>query len=152
MRELLALISDTDITEVKIERGDNKLLIRRGTPPNQAAQLFTMPQLAPQAPAQPQFAPPQPASDQTEIGDPMPVGELIIAPMVGTFYTAPTPKDTAYVEEGDVIQVGDRVGIIEAMKMMNELTSDFAGRVVKILVKNGQPVEYGQPLMVIGPA
>ena len=81
----------------------------------------------------------------------MPAGEPITAPMVGTFYTAPSPKDTAYVQEGDVIQPGDRVGIVEAMKMMNEIESEIGGRVVKILVKNGQAVEYGQPLMIVEP-
>jgi acetyl-CoA carboxylase biotin carboxyl carrier protein len=81
--------------------------------------------------------------------DPLPPGNVIAAPMVGTFYTSPSPKDPAYVAEGDVIHAGDKVGIIEAMKMMNELESEFSGRVVRLLVKNGQPVEFGQPLMVI---
>jgi acetyl-CoA carboxylase biotin carboxyl carrier protein len=71
--------------------------------------------------------------------------------MVGTFYVAPSPKDSPYVQEGDTIQAGDRVGIVEAMKMMNEIESEIAGRIVRILVKNGQPVEYGQPLMLVEP-
>lgn len=71
--------------------------------------------------------------------------------MVGTFYAAPSPKDKPFVQEGDEVRVGDTVGIVEAMKMMNEIESDVAGRVARILVKNGQPVEYGQPLMVIEP-
>jgi acetyl-CoA carboxylase biotin carboxyl carrier protein len=71
--------------------------------------------------------------------------------MVGTFYGAASPKDAPFVSEGDTIHAGDKVGIIEAMKMMNEIESEFAGRVARILVKNGQPVEFGQPLMVIEP-
>ena len=78
-------------------------------------------------------------------------GQLITSPMVGTFYDAPSPKDTPYIQEGDTIQVGDRVGIVEAMKMMNEIEAEVSGRVSRILVKNGQPVEYGQPLMVVEP-
>jgi acetyl-CoA carboxylase biotin carboxyl carrier protein len=71
--------------------------------------------------------------------------------MVGTFYGAASPKDPPFVQEGDEVHVGDSIGIIEAMKMMNEIETEVAGRVAKILVKNGQPVEYGQPLMVIEP-
>jgi acetyl-CoA carboxylase biotin carboxyl carrier protein len=78
-------------------------------------------------------------------------GEPITAPMVGTYYSAPSPKDPPYVQEGDIIQPGDRVGIVEAMKMMNEIEAEIGGRVARILVKNGQAVEYGQPLMLIEP-
>jgi len=83
--------------------------------------------------------------------EPLPAGQPVTAPMVGTFYAAPTPKDPAYVQEGDTIHPGDRVGIIEAMKMMNEIECEVGGRVARILVKNGQPVEYGQTLMIIEP-
>jgi acetyl-CoA carboxylase biotin carboxyl carrier protein len=81
----------------------------------------------------------------------MPAGHTIVAPMVGTFYAASSPKDRPFVSEGDEIHVGDTVGIVEAMKMMNEIESDVSGRVARILVKNGQPIEYGQPLMVVEP-
>jgi acetyl-CoA carboxylase biotin carboxyl carrier protein len=81
----------------------------------------------------------------------IPNGQPITSPMVGTFYGSPSPKDPAYVQEGDTIEPGDRVGIVEAMKMMNEIESEIGGRVARILVKNGQPVEYGQPLMIIEP-
>jgi len=75
--------------------------------------------------------------------------ELVVAPMVGTFYAAPAPTEPPYVSEGEVVEPGQPLGIIEAMKMMNPIESDFAGRITKILVQNAQPVEYGQPLMVI---
>jgi acetyl-CoA carboxylase biotin carboxyl carrier protein len=81
----------------------------------------------------------------------LPGQSAISAPMVGTFYASPSPKDKPYIEEGDIVQPGDRVGIIEAMKMMNEIECEIAGRVVRILVKNSQPVEYGQPLMIVEP-
>jgi acetyl-CoA carboxylase biotin carboxyl carrier protein len=71
--------------------------------------------------------------------------------MVGTFYAAPSPRDEPFVQENDEIHAGDTVGIIEAMKIMNEVESEVTGRVTRILVQNAQPVEYGQPLMVIEP-
>jgi acetyl-CoA carboxylase biotin carboxyl carrier protein len=71
--------------------------------------------------------------------------------MVGTYYATPTPKDPPFVNEGDNVKSGDRLCIVEAMKMMNEIESDVSGRILKILVKNGQPVEFGQPLMIIEP-
>jgi acetyl-CoA carboxylase biotin carboxyl carrier protein len=74
---------------------------------------------------------------------------LIKSPMVGTFYRSPSPDAPAFVQEGDMVQKGQPLCIVEAMKMMNEIESDAAGRVVRILVENGQPVEYEQPLMVI---
>jgi acetyl-CoA carboxylase biotin carboxyl carrier protein len=92
-----------------------------------------------------------PATAPAEGDHLLPGQSAITAPMVGTFYAAPSPKDKPYIEEGDIIQPGDRVGIVEAMKMMNEIESEVSGRVVRILVKNGQPVEYGQPLMIVEP-
>lgn len=146
VRELVRIVAQSDISELKIERGDAKLHLKRGVNgqafvsgatafPVSApvAQLFT------QAPAA--------AAGPLE----MPAGHTIVAPMVGTYYSSPSPKDSAFVQEGDEVHVGDTVGIVEAMKMMNEIESEFSGRVARLLVKNGQPVEYGQPLMVIEP-
>jgi acetyl-CoA carboxylase biotin carboxyl carrier protein len=168
LREVLRLISDSDISEIKIERGGSKLHIRRGPVPQPAqsaaaAQFMITPSLAaalPQAVQSPlppvapfqQHIPPAPDGAVVPDGaEAVPAGEPIAAPMVGTFYGGPSPKDPPYVQEGDTIQPGDRVGIVEAMKMMNEIESDIGGRIAKILVKNGQPVEYGQPLMIVEP-
>lgn len=167
LREVLRLIGETDITEIKIERGGSKLHIRRGPSPVQNSTPFlvtpslaaALPQhlhspLPPVAPFQQPHMPLVVGEEPTRASAPasdLPAGEPITAPMVGTFYTAPSPKDAAYVQEGDVIQPGDRVGIVEAMKMMNEIESEIGGRVARILVKNGQPVEYGQPLMIVEP-
>lgn len=153
VRELLRLMNQTDITEVLIERGDTRLHVKRSTaapmvavPMAQAAQPVTP--MHTSAPVQPLFTPePPPAGPPVE----MPAGHTITAPMVGTFYSAPSPKDPSFVQEGDEIHAGDSIGIIEAMKMMNEIESEVSGRVARILVKNGQPVEYGQPLMVVEP-
>lgn len=166
LREVLRLIGDTDITELKIERGDSKLHIRRGQPvqPQNGTPFLVTPSLAaalphamhsplpPVAPfQQPGAAPAAEAPANHEAAESTPAGELITSPMVGTFFSAPSPKDTPYVQEGDTIQPGDRVGIVEAMKMMNEIEAEIGGRIAKILVKNGQPVEYGQPLMIVEP-
>jgi acetyl-CoA carboxylase biotin carboxyl carrier protein len=164
VRELLRLISETDITEIQIERGDSKLHIKRGMPqqnppfvvtPSIAAALqpalhSPLPPVAPFHQPAVGIGAPQPAAAPAP-AEPLPAGTPITAPMVGTYYSAPSPKDTPYVQEGDTIHPGDRVGIVEAMKMMNEIESEIAGRVARILVKNGQPVEYGQPLMIIEP-
>ncbi|WP_129628610.1 acetyl-CoA carboxylase biotin carboxyl carrier protein [Candidatus Oscillochloris fontis] len=154
VRELLRLMNQTDITEILIERGDTKLHVKRGT----TVQLAAVPHapvaqtLAPPVAAMaPQPMPPSMAHAPVAAEVAVPTGHTITAPMVGTFYASPSPKDAAFVQEGDSIQVGDSVGIIEAMKMMNEIESDVAGRIVRILVTNGQPVEYGQPLMVVEP-
>ncbi len=165
LREVLRLISETDITEIKIERGGSKLHIRRGhsAPASNTTPLLVTPSLAAALPQhlQSPLPPVAPFHQYAGIGMPAPLasddqtaaptGEPIVSPMVGTFYGAPSPKDTPYVHEGDVIQPGDRVGIVEAMKMMNEIESEIGGRVVKILVKNGQAVEFGQPLMIVEP-
>lgn len=147
VRELLRLINDSDITELLIERGDTKLHLKRGP-------TIHAPQFQPMAPApsvsvQPMFQPVPPPSDAPPAQ--LPAGHTVIAPMVGTFYASPSPKDPVFVQEGDEVRAGDGIGIIEAMKMMNEIETEVSGRVAKILVKNGQPVEYGQALMVIEP-
>jgi acetyl-CoA carboxylase biotin carboxyl carrier protein len=169
VREVLRLISETDITEIQIERGDAKLHIKRGATMNNAAPFFVTPSLAtalqgpiasplpPVAPFQQHGAPGDRAlhapagTYATGEPEPLPAGQLITAPMVGTFYAAASPKDPPYVQEGDTIHPGDRVGIIETMKMMNEIESEIAGHVTRILVQNGQPVEYGQTLMIVEP-
>jgi len=156
VRELLRLIGQTDITEILIERGDTRLHVKRavaGAPapalPLAAAQPYAPAAASVPSPAvQPMFAP-QPAPEGPPVE--MPAGHTIAAPMVGTFYGSPSPKDPPFVQEGDEVRAGDTIGIVEAMKMMNEIECEVSGRVARILVRNGQPVEYGQPLMVIEP-
>lgn len=170
LREVLRLISDSDISEIKIERSGAKLHIRRGLGHAQSVaptQFLVTPSLAAALPTAghsplppvasfhhhpPSPTPPAEGPAEASAGtESVPAGEPITSPMVGTFYGAPSPKDQPYVHEGDVIQPGDKVGIVEAMKMMNEIEAEIGGRVAKILVKNGQPVEYGQPLMIVEP-
>ena len=151
VRELLKLINDSDISELSIERGDARLHIKRGQPQqvmihSHMPQMNTMTQMAPAAAA------PVSAPATAPVAEPVISGHQITSPMVGTFYATPNPKDPPFVSEGDMVKVGDRLCIVEAMKMMNEIESDVAGKVVKIMVKSGQPVEYGQALIIIEPS
>jgi acetyl-CoA carboxylase biotin carboxyl carrier protein len=151
VRELLQLLSQTDITEIQIERGGSRLHIKRSLPvaaPIAAAPTMAVAPTTAQALPLPTLTIPSSAGEGDHL---LPGQSTITAPMVGTYYAAPSPKDKPYVEEGDIIQPGDRVGLVEAMKMMNEIESEVAGRIVRLLVKNGQPVEYGQVLMVVEP-
>ncbi len=142
VRELLALIKNSDIAEVLIEHGDTKLHVKRmqpvvaaSAPPTYQAPLVAL------APAV------LPAAEEAA----QPLGVTVPAPMVGTFYHAPAPNEPPYVQIGDEVRPGDVVGLIEAMKIMNEIECEVHGRVVQLMVDNAQPVEYGQPLMVIEP-
>lgn len=166
VKELLSLLHQTDVTEVKIERGDMKLHVKRGTAPQSPTPLLVTPSLPSAIPATPQeLLPPPPSFQSTATlgetpmmsasdSDVPPGSTTITAPMVGTFYTTPSPKDQPFIHEGDIISPNDAVGIIEAMKIMNEIVfeGETAGKVTRILVSNGQPVEYGQILMIVEPA
>lgn len=161
VRELFALLGQSDITELLIERGSARLHIKRmvyaaDPPPSPHPQVHSVPPVwsaSTLAPLGSDAAPPEPWTTNPTNEPPveMPAGYTIPAPVVGIFFESAAPGQPAFVEIGDEIQVGDTVGIIEAMKIMNEIESEVAGRVVRILVKNGQPVEYGQALMVVEP-
>ncbi len=157
LREILRLIGQSDITEILIKQGEQKLHIKRGTVITTAQPIAMAPLMQPQMhsmalPAtQLQSSFPSALSSAEGASPTVPAGHTITAPMVGTFYSSPSPKDPPFVQEGDEVRGGDPIGIIEAMKMMNEIESDISGRVVRIMVKNGQPVEYGQALLVIEP-
>ena len=150
VRELLQLVKENEIHELTIERGESRLRIKRGHAPGAPVMM--------QSPMQ-HMMQMHSASDSVAAGipgtpavtEPTISGHTITSPMVGTYYATPTPKDPPFVNEGDNVKSGDRLCIVEAMKMMNEIESDVSGRILKILVKNGQPVEFGQPLMIIEP-
>ncbi|MFM2308857.1 MAG: hypothetical protein RLY87_978 [Chloroflexota bacterium] len=151
VRELLKLVKENEIHELSIERGESRLRIKRGHAPvapvmMQSPMPHMMQMQAPQSTAA------APAAVIAGVAaEPIISGHTITSPMVGTYYATPTPKDPPFVNEGDQVKSGDRLCIVEAMKMMNEIESDVSGRIIKILVKNGQPVEFGQPLMIIEP-
>jgi len=151
LRELISLLGDSDIQELKLEGDDFRLELRRNLPAAQpqvvmqAAPALAAP-VAPAAPlpATPSVAPPPAAAARGDLVE-------ITAPMVATFYRSPSPGDPAFVELGGRISVGQTVCILEAMKLMNELEAEVSGEVVEILVENGTPVEFGQVLMRVKP-
>jgi acetyl-CoA carboxylase biotin carboxyl carrier protein len=143
LKTLIELVESSGIAELEIAEGEERVRITRSLqPPLQAATAST-PTIA-SAAAAPVAAPAAPAAP------PEPEGHTVKAPMVGTFYRAGSPGDKAFVEVGDTVAVGEPLCIIEAMKLMNEIESDYAGVVKAIMAENGQPVEYGQPLILIG--
>ena len=146
LKSLIELFESSGIGELEIAEGEERVRITRAapaaSPPTGAApaQVHTV-AAAPTAAKTAETAP-LPAA-------PAPEGHVVKSPMVGTFYRAGAPGSKAFVEVGDTVQAGDPLCIIEAMKLMNEIEADQAGVVKAILVENGQPVEYGQPLVVI---
>jgi acetyl-CoA carboxylase biotin carboxyl carrier protein len=159
LKELIDFLIERDIAEFELERGDVKVRIRRGTdvsPPAAAVPAFTplpVPIISPaHAPAAQSSVPPAtapPAASPAAAGE----EELhqVKSPIVGTFYEAPAPGTPPFVKPGDMVEAGQVLCIIEAMKLMNEIESDMGGEIVKRLVNNGQAVEYGQPLFAIRP-
>ncbi|HEX6293331.1 MAG TPA: acetyl-CoA carboxylase biotin carboxyl carrier protein [Herpetosiphonaceae bacterium] len=149
VRDLVALIKDTDIAEVLIERGDAKLHIKRAVPQATLAPQVVIPaQQVPTAVVMPAAANGTVMHESAAVPEEF-SGHTVTAPMVGTFYMTPAPKDPPYVQVGDEVKPGDVLGIIEAMKIMNEIECEVHGRVKKIIAEHGQPVEYGQTLMLI---
>ena len=148
LKSLYRFLRNTDIVELEMDRDGEKLKIKRGVVG------------APEA-GQPVFAQAPPLQAQSEgvagsVGEVEPAPEVknekmktVTAPMVGTFYRAPSPEAGNFVEPGSIVKAGQSLCIIEAMKLMNEVESEYDGKVVSILVENGQPVEYGEPLFNI---
>ncbi|MGF1537252.1 MAG: acetyl-CoA carboxylase biotin carboxyl carrier protein [Elainellaceae cyanobacterium] len=146
LNELLAALNQTDIEELTLKSGDFELVVRKGAAAlsaHAAESVAPAPQPVEVATAPvPQSAPPLPReSDLAEVS----------SPMVGTFYRAPAPDEPPFVSVGDRITKGQTICIIEAMKLMNELEAEVSGEVVEILVENGEPVEFDQPLMRVKP-
>ena len=147
VKKLIELLEESGIAEIEIKEGEESVRISR------AAQgtVVTAPAVAAPVAAAPAVAPPTAAAEAPAASaEPEePSGHLVRAPMVGTFYRAPSPNAKAFVEEGQTVKVGDTLCIIEAMKLLNQIEADKAGTVKSILIENGQPVEYNQPLFVI---
>ena len=144
IREILELLKGTDVTELEVVRGEDILKVRRGT----TGEMRPIPAAPPPPPsaAPPAEAPPVPATEP-----PKPSFKEVVSPIVGTFYRAPAPDATPFVEVGSRVTKGQVLCIVEAMKIMNQIESDASGVVVAILVENAQPVAYGQPLFHVSP-
>jgi acetyl-CoA carboxylase biotin carboxyl carrier protein len=139
IRELAALLKETDLTEIEVEQPNLRVRVSRAAPATMAAAV-AMPTNGPVA-----VAPPSPPAELDAHHHP----GAVKSPMVGTAYRSPEPNAKAFVEVGDRVSVGQTVLIVEAMKTMNQIPAPHAGTVTAILVEDGQPVEYGEPLVII---
>ncbi len=160
IKELVEFLIDKDITEFELERGDVKLRVKRG---HEVVMSAPAPMVAPvpapvvAVPAAPAVAAATAAAPSTAASAPAAPAaaaedeglHIVKSPIVGTFYESPSPGAPPFVKVGDHVNAGQVLCIVEAMKLMNEIESEVAGEIAKIIVKNGQPVEYGQPLFAI---
>ncbi|MCU4179940.1 acetyl-CoA carboxylase biotin carboxyl carrier protein [Bosea sp. BH3] len=142
VRELAELLNQTDLTEIEVEKGDLRVRVARNVTAN-----FQVPAAAPMA-----VAAPAPAPAAAPVADAKPTAAhpgAVTSPMVGTAYRRPSPDAKPFVEIGSVVKQGERIFLVEAMKTFNDIVAPRAGKVTAILVEDGQPVEYGEPLLVI---
>ena len=147
IKKLIELVEESGIMELEVSEEEGSVRISRATVAAPANVQYSIPAAAPTpvaAPAAPAAAPAAPAAAPEEIA-----GHKIRSPMVGTFYRSPSPEAKAFVEVGQTVKVGDALCIVEAMKMMNRIEADKAGVVKAILVNDGEPVEFDEPLIII---
>jgi len=150
IKELVQFLKEEDITEFELERGDVKVRIKRGVAespqpsPDRIIAVHPVPAAPMQAPTPMAATPPAPEPAKAEEGL-----HMVRSPIVGTYYESPSPGSPPFVKPGDSIEAGHVLCIVEAMKLMNEIEADVSGEIVKCLVKNGQPIEYGQELFAI---
>ncbi len=142
VKKLIELLDESGIAEIEITEGEESVRISRYSTHVQAAP-------APAMASAPVAAAPAAAGAPAVAAEPPAAGHRITAPMVGTYYSSPTPGAKTFVSIGSRVETGDTLCIIEAMKMMNQIEADTSGTIVSILVENGDPVEYGQPLFII---
>ncbi len=145
LKKLIDLVEESGISELELTEGEEKVRISRAMAPGVAPVTQYVAAPVPAA-ASVTAAPAAPAAAPVEVQD----GKVIKSPMVGTFYRASSPDAKAFVDVGSIVNTGETLCIIEAMKLLNEIESEFSGTIKKIFVENGQPVEYGEPLFLIG--
>jgi acetyl-CoA carboxylase biotin carboxyl carrier protein len=146
LKTLIDLVAESDIAELEVTEGESKVrIVKSGTAPQNQVVMMQPQASAPAAAPSPvpQVAAPVAASVE-------PLGHVVKSPMVGTFYRSSAPGSPAFVEVGSTVKEGQTICIIEAMKLLNEIDADASGVIKQILVENGQPVEFGQPLFIIG--
>ena len=153
IRELVQLFNDSGVGELELERGGDRLRLRKATPEGGVPVVAPAPVAVISVPAAPltALAPEAPAPAPKQPPEPAPAQILVKSPIVGTFYDASAPQAPPFVQVGDAVEPGQVLCIIESMKLMNEIEAEAAGTIVAKLVENGKPVEYGEPLFAIQP-
>jgi acetyl-CoA carboxylase biotin carboxyl carrier protein len=159
LKELIEFLIEKDIAEFELERGDVRVKIKRAADPPAMAppdsRYFTVQSAPVMVPASPAATSSVPGRADLAAASATPAADdglhIVKSPIVGTFYESPSPGSPPFVKVGDVLEVGQILCIVEAMKLMNEIECDVAGELVKMLVANGQPIEYGQELFVVRP-
>jgi acetyl-CoA carboxylase biotin carboxyl carrier protein len=157
LKELIEFLIEKDIAEFELERGDVRVKIKRAADPPAMAPPDSRYIAVQSAPVMVPAAPASPASGRADLAAASATSaaddglHIVKSPIVGTFYESPSPGSPPFVKVGDVLEVGQVLCIVEAMKLMNEIECDAAGELVKKLVANGQPIEYGQELFVVRP-
>lgn len=146
LKTLIDLVAESDISELEVTEGEGKVRIVKSPPVQQNQMMMMQPQVMQQAMPAPVAAPVAAAPAAAPVIE----GHVVKSPMVGTFYRAASPGSAPFMDIGKAVNAGDTLCIIEAMKLLNEIESDFTGSIKQILVENGQPVEFGQPLFIIG--
>jgi acetyl-CoA carboxylase biotin carboxyl carrier protein len=149
LKQLIEFLRENQVAEFDLDRGDVKIRLKfnQAVTAAVAPVLGSVPIIA--APAAPPAAPPPAATEAASVPEPDAGLHLVKSPIVGTFYGSPSPGAAPFVTTGDHVEKGQVICIVEAMKLMNEIEADVAGEIVKCLVTNGQPIEYGQPLFTI---
>jgi acetyl-CoA carboxylase biotin carboxyl carrier protein len=160
LERLLSFMSDHGLEEFEYAHGDLRIRLKKAVPQGAAAPVLALPVAQAAAPQSavaqaPAGAPQAPSAASSALAPSAPAAaadeHIIKSPIVGTFYAGPSPDAGPFVRAGDVVEAGQTVCIIEAMKLMNEIEADISGEIARVMVENGQPVEYGEPLFALRP-
>jgi acetyl-CoA carboxylase biotin carboxyl carrier protein len=150
IKKLIDLLEESNLAEIEIKEGEESVRLARTPRGTYAAAPMPAPMAHAPAPMPMQSPTEAATGGQAKPGTDLPDGDVVRAPMVGTFYASPAPDKPPFVSVGQAVKAGDTLGIIEAMKMFNPIEADVSGTVLKVLVETGQPIEFDEPLFVIG--
>lgn len=154
IKKLIELLEESNLAEIEIHEGEESVRLTRSHPQTTVPHMVSLshppPAAQAPAPAQPQAPQPEAPAEPAEEAE-FPEGEIVRSPMVGTFFDSPNPDADPFVREGQKVQKGDVLCLIEAMKMFNQIEAEVSGTVVAVLVENGHPVEFEEPLFIIRP-
>ena len=145
VKKLIELLEESGIAEIEIKEGEESVRISRHGPASAMPMQYAAAPMPAPAPVAASTAPAESSSSE----DSLPSGHVVKSPMVGTYYASPSPEAPVFAKIGDVVSEGDTLCIVEAMKILNQIEADASGTIKAVLVENGQPIEFGQPLFVI---